>query len=217
MRALVVRGGWAGHQPVACTELFLPLLRAGGYAVEVAETLDVYADRAALDRADLVVQCWTGGSLSARQEDNLVERVRAGAGFAGWHGGVTATAYESRKYHYMVGGQFLCHPGDVVDHDIAVTGEHPIVAGVGAYAVRTEQYFCHVDPGVTVLATTTFNGAHGAPETAGTVMPVVWLREFGRGRVFVSTLGHGPDDLRVPQTRTVIERGLLWAGRPAAR
>jgi uncharacterized protein len=217
MRALVVRGGWAGHEPVACTELFRPFLAEAGYAVEVAESLDVYDDRAALDRADLVVQCWTRGSLTDAQEDNLVERVRAGAGFAGWHGGVTATAYESRRYHYMVGGQFLCHPGDFVDHDIDIVGDHSIVDGVAGYRVHTEQYFCHVDPGVTVLATTTFQGLHGAPETAGTVMPVVWLRDFGAGRVFVSTLGHGPADLRVPQTRTVIERGLLWAGRAVTR
>jgi type 1 glutamine amidotransferase len=212
MRALVVRGGWEGHQPVACTDMFLPLLESAGFAVDIAETLDVYADRAALDRADLVVQCWTRGSLTDEQEHNLVERVRAGAGFAGWHGGVTATAYEARRYHYMVGGQFLCHPGDFVDHDIAIVGGHSIVDGVTDYRVHTEQYFCHVDPGVTVLATTTFAGEHGAPETAGVVMPVVWLREFGAGRVFVSTLGHGPEDLLVPQTRTVIERGLLWAG-----
>ena len=207
MRALVVRGGWPGHEPVACTELFLPHLRAHGFEVEVADRLEAYDDAASLARADLIVQCWTEGRLSETQERNLVARVRAGAGFAGWHGGVVATAYEARDYQFMVGGRFLCHPGGFVGYRVAIAGDHPIVRGVGSFPVHTEQYYCHVDPTLEVLATTTFAGE----ETAGAVMPVVWVRRFGAGRVFVSTLGHGPADLTVPQTRVITERGLLWA------
>lgn len=211
MNVLIVRGGWAGHQPVACTELFRDVLERRGWTVTVAETLDVYADRATLDAAGLIVQCWTRGGLTAEQENGLVERVRAGAGFAGWHGGILAFGYESPRYQYMVGGRFLCHPGDLVDYTVDIAGDHPVTAGLGSYPVHTEQYYCHLDPTLNVLASTTFTGAHGAPETAGAVMPVAWTREFGRGRVFVSTLGHSPDDLRVPQTRALTERGLLWA------
>lgn len=207
----MVRGGWEGHQPLACTDLFIGNLRTHGFTVDVAETLDVYGDPAALAPIDLIVQCWTGGRLTQHQEQGLVGRVRDGAGFAGWHGGVVATAYEARWYQYMVGGRFLCHPGDFVDHDITIVGDHAIVDGVTDFTVHTEQYYCHVDPAIEVLATTTFTGDHGVPEAAGTVMPVVWLRRFGRGRVFVSTLGHGPDDLLIPQVRTITERGLRWA------
>jgi type 1 glutamine amidotransferase len=211
MKALIVRGGWEGHEPVACTELLRPFLVEHGFEIHVADTLDVYADAVVLESADLIVQCWTRGRLTGEQEAGLVDRVAAGAGFAGWHGGVVATAYDARRYHFMVGGRFIGHPGGFVDHRVEVTAQHPVTAGVGSFDVHTEQYFCHVDPGLEVLATTTFAGLHGAPETAGVVMPVVWTRRFGAGRVFVSTLGHGPDDLRVPPTRTLTERGLLWA------
>ncbi len=213
MRALIVRGGWVGHQPVECTELFTGFLRDNGFQVAVAESLDVYSDPAAMTGLDLVVQCWTGGELTGAQEDGLLAAVRAGTGFAGWHGGVLATCDAARGYQFMVGGRFLCHPGDHVDYEVSIAGQHSIVDGVADYAVHTEQYFCHVDPTLTVLATTTFTGGHGAPETAGAVMPVVWLRRFGSGRVFVCTLGHSPADLAVPQTRTIVERGLLWAAR----
>ncbi|MDI6102702.1 ThuA domain-containing protein [Actinoplanes sp. NEAU-A12] len=111
----------------------------------------------------------------------------------------------------MVGGRFLCHPGGFVDHDIDIVADHPVVHGVESFRVHTEQYFCHTDPTLDVLATTTFTGDHGAPETAGAVMPVVWLRRFGLGRVFVSTLGHSPADLSLPPVATITERGLLWA------
>jgi len=117
----------------------------------------------------------------------------------------------------MVGGRFVCHPGDMVDYTVTITGSDPITAGVDTFTVHTEQYFCHVDPTLNVLATTTFTGAHGAPETAGAVMPVVWTRRFGQGRVFVSTLGHAPADLELPQSRTMVERGLLWAAGASAR
>ncbi|MEV6846349.1 ThuA domain-containing protein [Actinoplanes sp. NPDC051411] len=209
MNVLIIRGGWAGHSPVETTSLFLDLFAE--HTVRVSDTLETYDDRAALAAADLIVQCWTGGALTASQEANLVDRVAAGAGFAGWHGGVVATFYEASRYQYMVGGRFLCHPGGFVDHRVAITSEHPITAGVADFDVHTEQYFCHVDPGLDVLATTTFEGRHGAPETAGVTMPVVWTRRFGAGRVFVNTLGHSPADLLVPPTDTITRRGLQWA------
>jgi uncharacterized protein len=210
VNVLIIRGGWPGHSPVETTSLFLPLFE--GHSVRLSDTLETYADKAALAAADLIVQCWTQGRLTAEQEANLVDRVAAGAGFAGWHGGAVATSYEASRYQYMVGGRFLCHPGGFVDYRVAVTGSHPITAGIDDFDVHTEQYFCHVDPGLDVLATTTFEGLHGAPETAGVVMPVVWTRRFGAGRVFVSTLGHSPADLLLPPTRTITERGLRWAG-----
>jgi type 1 glutamine amidotransferase len=45
------------------------------------------------------------------------------------------------------------------------------------------------------------------------VQPAVWLRPWGKGRVFVSTIGHKLDDLDHPAVRTLTERGLLWASR----
>jgi len=63
-----------------------------------------------------------------------------------------------------------------------------------------------------VLATTTFTGEH-ADWIDGVVMPVVWKKRFGQGRVFYSALGHVAAELAVPQMRTILERGLAWAAR----
>lgn len=213
-RVLVVRGGWEGHFPVEGTELFIPFLRGQGYAVEVSDTLDAYADPERLRGLDLIVQCWSEGRLTGEQTDGLLAAVSGGVGFAGWHGGIISTFREASRYHFMVGGQFLCHPGDFVDYEVQITpdrSDHPVVAGIGDFAVHTEQYFCHVDPTLDVLATTTFTGAHGAAETSGAVMPVIWTKRYGSGRVFVSTLGHFPADLELAPTRALTEQGLLWA------
>lgn len=212
MRALVVRGGWEGHFPTESTEIFIPQLRARG-EVDVAETLDVYVDPH-LGSYDLIVQCWSMGELTEAEERGLTAAVRAGTGFAGWHGGVLATMYANLDYGLMVGGRFVAHPGGIIDYRVDVVDEHDVVAGIGSFDVRTEQYFCHTDPVIDVHAITTFSGAPGTPELAGAVLPVVWTRRYGSGRVFVSTLGHEPAEFDHPM-RTITERGLLWAARPA--
>jgi len=63
-----------------------------------------------------------------------------------------------------------------------------------------------------VLATTTFQTV-SAPWINGTVMPVVWKRHHGRGRVFYSSLGHDTREFALPQVREITRRGLLWAAR----
>lgn len=210
-RALVVRGGWEGHSPVEATEMFRPGLSDAGFDVEVAEDLDVYTDAEKLAATDLIVQCWSMGRLTPEQCAGLVSAVRAGTGFAGWHGGVVATFQDSPEYLRMVGGVFLYHPEGFLDYEVRINREqadHPIVAGLPDFAVRTEQYWMLGDSLNTVLATTEF----GPPEQP-TTMPVAWTRNWGAGRVFFSAIGHRTEDLWDPAVYTLTHRGLVWASR----
>ena len=218
-RALVVRGGWEGHSPVETTELFLPALRAAGFAVEVADSLDVYCDAERLAATDLVVQCWSEGAqveeLSKEQSAGLVGAVAAGTGFAGWHGGVLA-AFRDPGYLRMVGGLFLFHPPEFLTYKVAIAPEyadHPIVAGLADFDVHSEQYWMLSDARNTVLATTVVEPADGRQGDGSVPMPVVWTRRWGAGKVFVSAVGHRVEDLRAPAVRALTERGLLWAAR----
>jgi hypothetical protein len=211
---LVVRGGWAGHQPVAATELFLPGLRKAGFDVTVSDTLAVYEDAAALCRFDLIVQCWSAGELTETQCAGLVTAVRAGVGFAGWHGGVVATFAGSRDYVRMVGGQFLHHPPGFLDYGVRIRRpSHPIVKGLHDFRVRTERYWVLTDAYNDVLASTTVHPGPDDEFTEPVSMPVVWTRRWGAGRVFCSTIGHAPSDLLQPEVFTVTGRGLRWASR----
>ncbi|HEY8721919.1 ThuA domain-containing protein, partial [Pengzhenrongella sp.] len=215
-RALVVRGGWAGHSPRECTEAHLGYLRAAGFAVEIAESLEVYADADFLAGFDLIVQCWSMGTLTPEQERGLVDAVQAGTGFAGWHGGIIATFATNARYLRMVGGRFVWHADGFVRHSVQVGGtapDHPIVAGLTDFRVETEQYWLLSDPLNDVLATTTIPADDGDPWPEPVTMPVTWTRRWGDGRVFVCTLGHQLSDFDVPQTRTMIERGMSWAAR----
>ncbi|MCA9966189.1 MAG: ThuA domain-containing protein [Anaerolineales bacterium] len=211
-KALMVWGGWSGHEPEACVNIFAPLLREAGFEVEIADTLDVCLDVAKMAALDLVVPIWTMGTITHEQEKGLLTAVRNGVNLGGWHGG-TADAFRNNvDYQWMIGGQWVAHPGNIIDYRVNI-GSHddPITAGLSDFAMHSEQYYMHVDPSNEVLATTTFGGEY-APWIAGTVMPVVWKRMFGKGRIFYSSLGHVAKDFDVPEAREIQRRGLLWAG-----
>ena len=213
-RALVVRGGWDGHAPEEAAELFVPFLREHGFEVVVEGSLEAYADADLMAATDLVVQCWTMGDILADELRGLRTAVAAGTGFAGWHGGIVDSFRIATDYLQMVGGQFAAHPGGtLVEHTINVTSDHPIVAGIDDFTLRSEQYWLLTDPLNDVLATTTITPGPDDPWHAPVTSPAVWTRRWGAGRVFVCAPGHLLADLEVPAVRTIIERGLLWASR----
>ena len=212
--ALFVWGGWVGHEPKQCVDIFAALLRAEGYRVEMADTLDVYRDADRLRTFDLISQCFTQGALTPEQERGLLEAVASGVGFGGWHGGMADAFRQNTHYQFMCGGQWVAHPGDIRDYTVNIVNHaDPITAGLSDFAMRSEQYYLHVDPSNEVLATTTFDG-QAAPWIAGCVMPVVWKRAWQQGRVFYCSLGHQARDFDVPEAREIVRRGLLWATRP---
>lgn len=214
-KALMVWGGWNGHEPRECVERFAPFLHGQGFAVTVADTLEVFQDAAAMAAVDLIVPCWTMGQISGDQEKGLLQAVRNGAGLAGWHGGMCDAFRASTGYQFMTGGQWVAHPGGIVDYTVKVIRpDDPVMDGIKDFRMHSEQYYLHVDPANEVLATTVFDGTHeGVDWIRGCVMPVVWKRRWGTGRVFYSSLGHVARDFDVPEARIIMERGLLWAAR----
>jgi len=210
--ALIVWGGWEGHQPQQSAELVASWLRDDGYDVDIQNTLDAYLDSEKLHMLDLIVPTWTMGTITDAQARGLLEAVARGVGVAGWHGTMGDSFRTNTEYQWMVGGQWVAHPGNIIDYTVNVAGDDPITEGVANFAMHTEQYYMHVDPSNEVLATTTFSGEH-APWIAGTVMPVVWKRRWNQGKVFYCSLGHQTKDLEVPEVTTIMRRGLLWASR----
>lgn len=212
--ALMVWGGWSGHEPQQCTDIFAGVLRGEGYSVEITDNLDVYLDEAKLHAQNLIVQCVTMSQITPEQQAGLLGAIRSGVGYGGWHGGMADSYRNATEYQFMVGGQWVSHPGNIIDYTVHITVPNdPITAGLNDFAMHSEQYYMHVDPSNEVLATTTFTGEYGYPQTRGVVMPVVWKRMWGDGRVFFSSLGHVASDFDVPEAREITRRGLLWASR----
>jgi type 1 glutamine amidotransferase len=214
-KALIIWGGWDGHNPLQSVEKFAPFLRSSGFEVRMENCLDVLLEADYLKTVSLIVPCWTMGELRPEQEKGLLDAVRNGAGIAGWHGGMCDAFRNSTSYQWMTGGQFVAHPGGQVRYRVRFSNlEHPVTRGLSDFEIESEQYYMHTDPGNRVLAVTTFSGEHeNAPWISGTEMPVVWTRQWGEGRVFYCAIGHKPEEFDIPQVGEVIRRGLSWAAR----
>ena len=210
--ALIVWGGWEGHTPERSARIVGEILEGHGFDVAIEATTEAFAD-AALGELDLIVPAITMSRIEREELTNLLAAVRAGTGIAGFHGLMCDTFRNEPDYQFMTGGQWVAHPGNIIDYTVNITRpDDPVMAGIGDFPYRSEQYYMHFDPSVEVLATTTFKGDI-FDEIDGVVMPVVWKRRFGKGRVFYSSLGHVADEFQVPQMRTIFERGALWAAR----
>lgn len=208
--ALIVQGGWQGHEPKQVSDILAGALRDCGFAVEISDTLDAFRDVEKLKALDLIVPEWTMGSIEREQLNPLLEAVRSGVGIAGLHGGMGDSFRQATEYQFMVGGQWVAHPGgDGVRYTVHITNHSdPIVAGLHDFEVATEQYLMHVDPSNTVLAVTMFGS---------TPMPVAWTRYYGKGRVFYCSLGHKAQVFEQdPQILTMMTRGMLWAAEGKA-
>ncbi|SDO20528.1 hypothetical protein SAMN04515671_0136 [Nakamurella panacisegetis] len=213
-RALIVRGGWPGHRPTEMTDLIIPFLERSEFEVTVSESLQVYADPEAMTGLDLIVQCWTLDEIDRPALTGLIRAVSAGTGFAGWHGGIADSFRNSTHYLQMVGGQFVAHPGNFVDHEVVITQpDHPIVEGLSTIRLNSEQYWVLTDEYNDVLATTTLPVGENTRWRRPVTCPAIWTRQWGAGRVFVTTIGHHEPDFEMPDVRTVVERGMVWASR----
>lgn len=211
--ALIVWGGWSGHDPEECAAIYRRWLHEDGFTVRVETDLAVLADPS-IHELSLIVPIYTMSQIEKEPLVNLVKAIESGVGLAGHHGGMSDAFRDAVAYQFMVGGQWVAHPGNIIDYTVDVTKpEDPIMQGIPAsFPYTSEQYYMHMDPSVEVLATTTFSGQYAA-WTKGVVMPVVWKRHYGEGKVFHSTLGHSVSEFENPNMATILRRGINWAAR----
>ena len=216
---ICVYGGWEGHKPYEKMDLIVPKLRAEGANVKVFDTLSVYADEKLMADTDLIIQIWTNGKITEKQFEGLEKAIMNGTGFAGWHGGLGDAFRDNLKYQFIVGGQFLFHPGGQIDHSIKIIDKSdPITQGLNDFDLKkTEQYYMLIDPNIKVLAISEFDRENYEKpkkkenKITGSTMPVVWKKNYGKGRIFYSSIGHHLTEFDVPEVMTMQMRGFRWA------
>jgi type 1 glutamine amidotransferase len=210
--ALIVWGGWPGHEPEKGARIVESMLAEEGFKVQIETSTSAFLNPA-LPSLSLIVPIYTMAQIEKPEAIALAGAVESGVGLGGYHGGMADTFRSSTEHQFVVVGQWVAHPGNIIDYRVDVKKpDDPIMEGVAPVPYRSEQYYMHVDPSNEVLTATTFNGAH-CPSIDGVVMPVVWKRRHGKGRVFYSSLGHVASEFDVPEMRTILRRGLLWAAR----
>ncbi|MBB3018738.1 hypothetical protein FHR70_001792 [Microvirga lupini] len=210
--ALIVWGGWHGHEPEQCAGIVAGMLQHEGFRVHLENSTRAFASPR-FSTMSLVVPIFTMSKIEKEEVANLSQAVREGVGLAGFHGGMGDAFRDTVEYQFMCGGQWVAHPGNIIDYRVNITRtDDPVMEGIRDFDYRSEQYYMHVDPSNEVLATTTFSGDH-ALWIEGVVMPVVWKRRHGQGRVFYSSLGHVAKEFEVPEMRMILKRGMVWAAR----
>lgn len=218
-KALIVQGGWDGHEPEKVSDIYRKILEAENFDVEVSDTLDAYADVEKLKALDLIVPNWTMGEIAKQYVWNVSEAVASGVGLAGSHGGMCDSFRNNVDWQFMTGGNWVAHPGnDGIEYTVNFKhSSSPLTEGMQDFKVVSEQYYLHVDPAVEVLATTRFPVAEGPHASNKAVdMPVVWTKRWGAGRVFYSSLGHVANIVSMPEVSHIMKRGFLWAAEGKA-
>ncbi len=212
-KILVVYGGWEGHKPKIFAEKISSWLKAQKAKVFLADSTSIYTNSKLMSELDLIIQHITMSEITAEQSNALISAVLNGVGLAGCHGGLGDSFRKNTEYQYMVGGQFVKHPGNQVLYTVNIdSNEDPITRGIKNFTLKTEQYYMHVDPALDVLATTQFSGAYD-PWIKGATVPVVWKKYYGKGRVFYNSIGHSKENFDIPEVWTLITRGVSWAAK----
>jgi type 1 glutamine amidotransferase len=193
-------------------------LKSEGCAVDRTTDVQTLADGQLLGEIDLVVPVLTMAEPPEQGFAKLLDAVEQGLGVAGCHGGMCDAFRSSTDWHFLTGGQFVAHPGDLIDYRVTIKDTtHEITTGVSDFDVHTEQYYLHVDPAIRVLAESTpsFPGPHLVNPSPA--MPVAWTRNWGQGRIFYLALGHSIKDLQVEQASSLLTRGMRWSIRQAVK
>ncbi|MDG2397208.1 MAG: ThuA domain-containing protein [Flavobacteriaceae bacterium] len=220
-KVLFVYGGWPGHKPKEAKDLFVPWFESEGAKITLSENLDVYADFDTLIQFDLIVQVWTMGKISEKQFKGLSNAISKGVGFTGWHGGLADSFRGDLGYQAMVGGMFTSHPGGHKDFDVKIVDNSDyITSGINDFKVtNSEQYYMLIDPNVKVLATTEFtkikvhkfDNPDFIEGIEGSIIPAIWKKYHGKGRIFYSSIGHHLKEFEIPELFEIQKRGMRWA------
>jgi len=221
-KALIFQGGWVGHEPALVSKRFAGILEKENFAVTISDNLDCLADAEALMEQDLLVACWTMGTIEKEYVSNIAKAVGNGVGLAGCHGGMCDSFRNDTQWQFITGGNWVSHPGgDGIEYMVNIaSSSNPITVGLEDFKVSSEHYYLHVDPAIEVLATTRFPHPavpyyHNANKPVD--MPVVWTKAWGLGRVFYNSLGHLDNVFdNSPTAQEIMRRGMLWAAEGKA-
>ena len=213
-KAIVVWGGWDGHEPKEVGEIFHDILISEEFDVTMSDTLESFDDAETLSEFDLIVPIWTMGELTDERARNVSTAVASGTGIAGCHGGMCDAFRNSTLWQFITGGNWVSHPGgDGTTYTVNIKISSSILTrDIEDFDVTSEQYYLHVDPAIEVLATTKFPVFRSYHSSNGTVeMPVVWTKKWGHGRVYYNSLGHVASVMELDSPKELMRRGMVWA------
>jgi type 1 glutamine amidotransferase len=166
-----------------------------------------------LAQFDGVIFASTTGDLPLPDLDAFLNWIKSGKAFIGMHA-ATDTLKKSDAYVEMIGGNFAGHPWNAGGEHAFVVHDpsHPVVNMLGErfrWKDEIYQYDLRYNPeNLRVLVSLDMPASN--PKEPWHV-PVAWVREYGKGRVFNTNFGHNDATWREPRFQKHMEQGIAWA------
>ena len=210
---VVVNGDDIHHDLITASLVFQQIGTEAGFATRRAAGTGRFADpRPETAESDVYLLYLSGGQFHTGQQQALADAVALGKGLVGihctnvmgWQDDGLDPAY--RPFFELLGNRYLSHgPGHHEGrHTVEIVASHPVTEGVTDFELFDEYYeFELADDKVTVLAQ-----RHRAD---GAVIPVMYAREAGAGRVVYLALGHDMRAWGEPPFRQLVRQALTWA------
>ena len=210
IKVLLLTGG--GHPYEKTTPLLATFLRQARCEVTVTD------DAAALNEGELakhevlVLNTLRRNDLSftPAQREALTSAVKRGIGLVGIH--VAAGSGDDwKEFRSMLGGVYrwdysVQMPVRAVSVRYSRLIEHPILKDLEDFDVEDELLArMPLDKKIFILA--------AAEHPTLGEQPVAWVHQYGKGRVFYTSLGHDERAFNNEEFQELVARGVLWAGR----
>ena len=145
----------------------------------------------ALKQYDAVIFANTTGDLPLPDNQAFLDWIKSGKGFVGMHS-ATDTFHGFAPYIEMIGGEFKTHKAQVKVDAINQDQECPACKHLpGNWEVFDEIYLFQNFDRTKVHGLLTLD-KHPNDKTPGDY-PIAWCKEYGKGRVFYTSLGHRED------------------------
>jgi uncharacterized protein len=220
---VVVNGDDIHHDLITASLVFQQIGTEAGFATRRAAGTGRFVDpRPETAQSDVYLFYTSGGQFLTDQQRALAEAVALGKGLVaihctnvlGWRDGnldqgdLNQGGLDSadRPLFELLGNRYLSHgPGHHEGrHAIEIVTGHPVTDGVKDFELFDEYYeFELADDKIEVVAQ-----RHRAD---GAVIPVMYVREVGAGRVVYLSLGHDMRAWGEPAFRTLVRQALTWA------
>ncbi|MBN1444715.1 MAG: ThuA domain-containing protein [Candidatus Omnitrophica bacterium] len=188
---------WAGNK---MSEIFHA---HGRFTVDMTFDLDALASLPD-SGYDAAVLYMTGfkDSLIAKREKGLLKFVKNGGGFIGIHSAAD-TFRDSRAYVEMLNGEFLFHPAHHEFKLSVVDKSHYITARMPDFSIYDEMYHLqnHDDSKSKLLFKTMWQGKE---------IPMVYARDYGKGRVAYISPGHMKETWNNPEFQKILVRSAAY-------
>jgi type 1 glutamine amidotransferase len=194
--APLVQGALADRQGIDATLSDNKALLAGGLGGYDVLVLGTGFTRSQRDPDGTVKRL---KDLTPEQEQGIFSFVRSGKGFVGIHGTGWWIGGEAVA---LTGGHANWHPPGLRFTVNVDDREHPITRDLADFEVDDEIYMSAWDPTIRVLATATW---------AERKHPMAWTHAYGQGRVFFTTLGHGPNTFALGPVQRMLANAVIWA------